>query len=158
MAEYDIEGLCDDIETLLKANLNTYITALNTEKGDSPVLDTIDSDAYFFQTMDGKEAAYSPYVFYGVQDIADGDDVYNVPTHVDITVAIIIADEGQDVDSAKRMFRYLRVLKNLFKEKFDSLNNSIKITIKSQVPIELVTLNESRTERAVGVTIGADFA
>ena len=49
---YDLELLMDDVKSILKSNLNTKISAINTEKSDSTTLLTVDNDAYFLQDLD----------------------------------------------------------------------------------------------------------
>jgi len=45
MALYDIETFMSELDTAVKANIQTYITAVNTEKGDT-LLETFVSDSY----------------------------------------------------------------------------------------------------------------
>jgi hypothetical protein len=67
--KYDLENLLDDIETVLKTNLNTKITQLNTEKSDAIVLRSVPSQAYFFETLDQRVANYNPFILYGIEEI-----------------------------------------------------------------------------------------
>lgn len=156
---YDIEQLLLDVETLLKANMNTYIGNMNTEKADSITLVEVDNSAYFYQSMNSEQVNMYPYVFFGVTDIEDEDSgPYLTSTTASIDVIIVLPDEGDDVNLSRRMFRYGRILKDIFTEKFDGLNNSIKLSVKSQVPVDLIELNTSRIERAIGVKLTAEFA
>lgn len=160
MAKYDIESLLLDIETLLKNNLNNKITAINSEKNDSIVLAQIDSNAYFMQSLDGPEVNYNPFIFYGIEAISDeatGANFSFTPMRLSIAVALVMEDSGLDVNISRRMFRYQRAIKEIFEEGFDSIPEGIKLTVQSQVPIELSLLNDSYKHKAIGVTIKADM-
>ena len=66
---YDLELLMDDVKSILTSNLNTKISAINTEKSDSTTLLTVDNDAYFLQDLDHRSVNYNPFVFYSCEDI-----------------------------------------------------------------------------------------
>lgn len=158
MAVYDIEQLLTDIKTILVDNLNVKITAINTEKNDSITLDSIESSAYFMQGMDGPQTNFDPFVYIGVTDIKGEEGLMSyTATLLDIAVAIIVADEGQDVEMWKRMFRYQRALREVFEENFDFKAGTVKLSVRSQVPIEIQLLNNSYSHKAIGVTLGADL-
>lgn len=160
MDKYDLEIFMREIESLVKLNLNNAIAAMNAEKNDSIVLKTIDDDAYFFQSLNGKEINYDPYLYYGLMTIETKGT--NAPygktaESPSITVAIVFSDEGNEVDISWRALRYLRILKELFENNFDQNKNGVKLSVYSQVPVELQLLDDSRTDRAVGVILKADL-
>lgn len=165
---YDIESLLFDIKTLMISKLNTKIGDINTEKNDQVVLATVKDDAYFIQSLDGRQANYNPYVYIGVSDIKPGDEDASKwgksQEELEIAVAIIVADNGDEPNHAtitdaipRRTFRYLRAIKEMFQENFDKNKNGIKLSVQSQVPIELSLSNDSGTERAIGVILRADI-
>ncbi len=61
---YDLENLLDDVKGIMTTNLNTKISAINSEKGDSTTLLTVDNSAYFLQELDNTSVNYNPFVFY----------------------------------------------------------------------------------------------
>lgn len=155
---YDLEILLEDIETLIKANLNTKIAALNSEKNDSITLATVDSEAYFFQSLDGKQINYTPFVAYGISgfDEPDGNGHYGAAEiKVSIDVVICLEDVGQDVNITKRMLRYQRLLKEIIEYNFDGLTSGVKLSVQNQLPIDIALLNSSHTHKAIGITIHA---
>ena len=159
-ATYDIESLLDDILTLLQAGLNTKIAALNTEKGDEIQLETINSDAYALQSLNGPHMNFNPFVFYGVQDIKPGDDSSpygRTSMSVEVVVCIVLEDMGQDRDIATRLFRYQRALKEVIEDGFDSNSNLVKLSVQSLVPVEFTLMNSSNGHRAIGIQIQADL-
>jgi hypothetical protein len=157
MSKYDLESLLNDIKTILTNNLNTKITALNSEKNDSVTLSQVNSDAYVLQSLNGVTVNYNPFIFYGLLDVQGEGNYGYTPSMYEIIVAIVVEDEGEDVNIATRMFRYLRVLEEVFADHFDSIPEGVKISVKSQVPIEIALLNSSYPHRAVGVLLRADM-
>jgi len=155
MAKYDIESFLADIETLLKAHLNTAISALNTEKNDSITLASVDSAAYFLQSLNGPVANFDPYILYGVTDIKSASAESASVSDLTVQVIIVQSDNGQDENISKRMYRYGRVLQETFEDHFQENSLSIKMKIQSLVPISYEQLNSSFRSRAVGVSIQA---
>ena len=155
---YDLETLLDDIETLVKANLNTKIAAINSEKNDSISLATIDSEAYFFQSLDGKQINYTPFVAYGISNFdspEDGGHYGAAEIKVSIDVIVCLEDVGQDVNITKRMLRYQRALKEIIETNFDGLTSGVKLSVQNQLPIDVALLNSSNMHKAIGITIHA---
>lgn len=155
----DIEKILDDIDTFLKANLNTQIAALNTEKGDSISLTTVDSDSYFYQSLNNKVANADPFVFYGVVDSVS--EPAGPVTGVTYTIQVVIAkvDSGNDPDIGKRILRYGRVLKDLFENKWSSVSGSAKFEVSSLQPAGFDgLLNNSAKYRVVGVNLQTSIA
>ncbi len=158
MARYDLETFLTDIKDLLVANLNTKIAAITSEKNDGLTLDTINNLAYHMQGMDGPQANFDPFVYIGVVNIEGESQLLNTITQPDVMVAVVIADEGMRTEMWKVLLRYQRALKEVFEENFDFANGVGKLTIKSQVPIELQLLNNSFSHKAIGVSLKADLA
>ena len=154
---YDLENLCTDIETLLKANLNTKISAINTEKNDSTSLDTIDSSAYFFQSLDGKQINYDPVIIYGISGFDPSPDGAwgFTPIHVDIDIAVVKADNGEDLNISNRMLRYQRALREVIEDNFFNLDSKVKLSVQNQIPVNLALLNSSYTHKGIGITVKA---
>lgn len=159
MSNYDLENLCDDVKTILTTNLNTKIAEINSLKNDSTTLATIHSSSYIFQSMNGNQANMNPFVFYNIANIEDNAGVYSQSaSKIDIAVAILVEDQGIDINISTRMLRYLRCLEEIFRENFDSITQGIKLTIKSLAPIEITLLNSTFNHRAVGVMITVDMS
>lgn len=160
MSKLDVEQVLDGVKAIMTANLNAAITALNTEKNDTVSLASIDSSAYFMQSMDGAQANYDPFIFYGVRDLPGeasdypGDSAYRL----EIDVIICVADHGMDVEIGRRMLRYQRVLKEIFERHFDEMPGGCKLSVKSQVPVTIQLLNASHRHKVVGVMLTTEFA
>ena len=72
-----------------------------------------------------------------------------------IAVLAVLADEGNDVELWKRLFRYHRAIREIAEEKFDFVPGHFTLGIKSQVPVELALVNGSFRHKAMGILIEA---
>jgi len=160
MARYDIETLITDLSTLFTTNMTAKINAINSEKNDSIVLKDLPTGGVILQSMDGKIANYNPFLYIGVVDL-QGEDIPNASRSLqraDVAVLFVLADEAQDSEIWKRLFRYQRVIREIIEEKFDSMSGQLNLKVKSQVPIELALVNNSYSHKAIGVTVSADIS
>lgn len=153
---YDIEQLLVDIQDIMVSDLNTKILAINAEKDDDLTLRQIPRLAYFMQSMDERHANFNPFVYFGVESIEEdgsGTNFGHTAEKVTIAVAIVVADEGSEVDMARKLFRYQRALKEIFEENFNSISEGVKIAVQGQVPIDLSLVNNDFKHKAIGVTL-----
>lgn len=156
---YDIELFLSDVETYLKANLNTKLTAINAEKADSITLKPVDDAAYFCQSLNDSVTNYNPFVYYGVDSIESNGIGPATSNGYKVEVAIVVSDQGESLDVNKRiMFRYHRALTELFQEGYASVARGVKIKVQSLVPISVQLMNSSAEARAIGVTLDFTLA
>lgn len=152
---YDPEAVSRAIMTYLVANLNTTITAMNTEMNDAIVLKTIADEAFFFQTMNDKTANYDPYFLLSLDDI-EGEGIPSANSELLVySCGIVLQDAGQDLSIGYRMLRYGRVLKNLFNNGYNKIIPHVTFTIQSLRPVVIPSPNSNDLYRAVGVTVMA---
>jgi hypothetical protein len=155
VARYDVELLLADIKSIMTTNLNTKITAINTEKGDS-LLTAIDSNAYFLQDMNQNSGiVYDPFIYYGVEDVATVSIGGHTSKQVSIPVIMVLSDVGQASSPATRLFRYWRALEEIFEEHWSDCDNNgaIKIGVKSLTPVSWQLENSAATYKCVGVLL-----
>lgn len=154
MANYDVESFCDDLKTFVQSNLNTKITAINAEKADSITLSSVASDAYMFQTTSDEVANFNPFVFYGVANFIEDN---NIPGNSDVAfnaqVLIILTDEGNDLNIVKRLLRYHRCLKEIFDEGFQRVSKLGNIKISSIGPDFVPLIGRAGVDRFVGLNL-----
>lgn len=149
---YDLEDILVDLKAALVANLNTKIAAIGTIKGDSLSAPTIDSDAYFLQSLGEKVANFNPFIFYGVSDIrADGIGPRAIKNYV-LQVVLCIQDFDQDGGMSNRMFRYGRAIEEVLEENW-VLANKIKMRIEALPPADFKMQNTSTMYRCVGANV-----
>lgn len=153
MARYDIETLLTDVQSFLQANLPTQITSMNSEKSDSISLSSINNAAYFYQTMNEKIASYDPFLYLGVSNITTVGIGPATSKEVTIQVIIAMSDVNGDNNIVKKIFRYSRILEDLFHSKWDRFSNSQTLKINSLAPVTLDLLNGIEMHKAGGVEL-----
>lgn len=150
----DLENILDDIETLLKAQYNTKLTAIDTEKADGITLAPVATGAYFMQTLNNTVANFNPFIFYGVEQIEPRDGIGPATaSRYLFNIVLALADGGNDPDYARRLFRYSRALQEVFEENFAKISHSSKFRIETLEPVPLKLINSSQPYRAVGVKL-----
>lgn len=152
-AKYDLEVLMSDIQTIMANNLNTKITAINAEKADSISLTTVDSDSYFFQTMDETTVNKNPFVYYGINEIETDGIGPVVAKNITIGVIIVYADTHQDLLIANYMLRYLRALEETFTDNWNETQSRAKLRVESFAPFQFEGVNTSNMHRAAAVAL-----
>lgn len=154
---YDVERFFTDLVTLLKANMNTKLSALDTEKNDYTI-PKIDDGAWFFQTLNESHLNFNPCILYGVSNFEDVENPYGASAiRMLVEIVIIVADQGNDANIMSKMFRYQRALREVITDNFDGINFGSKLNIENQIPIDLKLLNSSYLHKAIGVTVKADI-
>jgi hypothetical protein len=150
---YDVESLFADLEAHLKSQLNTEIAAINSEKNDTIVLDTIDAAAYILQSLDAKATNFNPFVFYGVETINTKPNGPQLLSEITFSVLIIAADKLNEASPVIRMFRYHRALRKVVAAFFKNSNSNILAhsEIVDEVPVEFKLMNSTAQYRAIGV-------
>ena len=158
---YDLEDLLSDLETYLKANLNTKISAIEAEKvangkGLTPTLATVSANAYFEQNWNTNILSYSPAIFYGVENV---EAVEKVQGHTiekfTLFVECVLVDNGVKTDITKRVNRYARAIKETLEEGWsDVFGGGSKVVIETVAPASFrLALDTSETIRVGGVSI-----
>jgi hypothetical protein len=151
--KYDIEEYLLQIETYLKANLNTEISAMNLEKNDTIILKTVSDSAYFIQTLNDSVANYNPHVLLGVDEIQATPIGPATVKAVTFSIIIILQDSIEDLSIGRRMLRYGRVLEDLFNRGFNAIFPHASFKVLSLVPIAITAVNSNDPYRAVGVQV-----
>jgi len=149
MAKYDIENFLSDIETYFKANLNTHIAAINTEKGDS-LLSSVSTGSYTIQSLDAGVVNQTPMILIGVSNI-ESNTLANVNVKTYSVDIIIIIEKDSDFNNIKRLWRYQRAIEDTVKAAYNSILRSLRLKVESLVPVEVAINNKSQLQLAIGV-------
>ena len=155
--KFDEELLLLNLETIIKANLNTKIAALNTEKNDTISLATVNNSAYIMDVND-KEVNYNPYIIYMISEQTSEARGPVTIENIIINVALIHSDNGLDPYIVKRMLRYRRCLKEVIEENFRSISPCDSVTIESLPVLSFQKSNSSYSSKVVGINIITSIA
>ena len=153
---YDIESLLNDVQVILAADLNTKITAINSEKGDLP-LRSINASAYFMD-MDEKSANWDPIVLYAVTNIDSEGIGPTTSKEVTVNIALILSDDGLDEFVIKRMLRYGRALEEVIEEKWFNKRGVGILKIESLPVLSFQRSDNSQRYKIVGINLVTSFA
>ena len=153
----DIETVCNEVKSVIQSNIVAKLAEITTDKGDSLTLDAIDTDAYFFQTLNQKTVNYNPFVYYGVAAIDGDSQGGQTVTALDIFILVCISDEFQDLLIANKLFRYQRAIKEIFEETFDLPESGVRVRVQNQVPVDIRLSDSAEIHRVIGVTLRAEL-
>ena len=156
--KYDNEQFARDVEALLKAELNTKIGEINTEKADSITIGTVDDAAYVFQSMNDSIMNYDPWLFFGEEPPSTAEGIGPVTSRAINMDVVIVIQYGNDLDTGYKLLRYRRALREVFEENYDKINNRNKVTISDIGPIPFAGINEEHPMVAIGVQIKGSVA
>lgn len=155
---YDIESLIYDFDTMLRANLNTEIDAINTEKNDSFAIDPITTNAFAVQSLDDVIDNYKNFVFTMLNEIQTDGIGPRTATTFHILVLIVASGTSNETQSSRRMFRYGRALKQCFENNWASTAQlPIKLKIDQIPPQDYMDMNATQKFKTVGVSISGGF-
>ena len=142
MSDYDEEQMIRDAETAFKAQLNTEIGLVNTEKGatlgDALFLEDIPSEKYIFETLDSRLLNYKGFfILYGLVDTPlRGANIDNFIEDVTITFQVATFDKGEKERSNTlyKLLRYRKALKKVVMKNPDMFRNYAKPLMASLKP------------------------
>lgn len=149
----DIEGVLDNFEKILKADINTEIEAINAEKSDTITLSTVSEGAYAYQSLDHEVLNYDPVVLFGVIDIENNNNGPVNAQNLTISIVVIAVDDTDGENMTRKMLRYQRAVKQTLEKNWQNGAIRNKIEIDSQLPARIKGLNDSQTHRVVGVEV-----
>ncbi len=150
--QYDVESLITDIETLLKNNLNTKLSAIDTEKNDSIVLKQVNSSAYFWD-LNSSAVNYDPAILIVESDNESEGLGPATKQVITLNVTIIVADKYTDLFIVKRMHRYRRALREVIETNFQRLRGCDNLKIQSLPVISLDDGDGAMSFKAIGINI-----
>lgn len=156
-SKHDFEEILENIKTIMTSNFNTKLTEITTDKGDSIVLPTVDSSAYFLQSLDEAAANFDPFVAYGIDTIETVSIGPHSSEKIFISAVVVLSDNGRD-NINKIMFRYSRALKEIFEENWKIDASSTKINISRSTVVPFQALDSSATYKAIGIEIEVNLA
>lgn len=158
LKRYRFEDFVGEFDAYIKANLNSYIQQMNTDKTDIS-LDQIDSSAYFFQSLSDTEVPYSAFVFYGetgtVTDTSGPDEI----NRFTLQVAVILANTNESAGTmGKRLLRYRDCLKAMINQGWNAVNKRVKLEVSGISPFPFSLVNQDSTHMGIGVQIEMEIA
>ena len=106
------------------------------------------------QSLDNATINHDPFVFYGITDIASEPNGPYISEDITINVMIVVAENNEYNENSgmtQIMFRYQEALKETIKSNWSNCGNGNKIFIKSLLPVQIESLNDSQSFRVIGI-------
>lgn len=109
---------------IIKDNLNTKITTINTRKDDGITLDQVDDNAYYYQTFGQEIPSYDPVVIFSVGSEYGETAGGSTDESISIAVQMVIADKinANSQTLYKTIVRYRRALKEILSENYSAFH------------------------------------
>lgn len=153
---YASENAARDIRDLMKSSLNNFIAGMNTDKPDL-VLDLVDDEAYFFQTLNERVINLDPFIFFYEADLVPtsvGSETSKKITYV-VSLVLTLANDTAE-DRGFKLLRYRECLERLFERSFNDIDRRIKLEI-SAMPPSFVSINSPDDHIGIGVALTFDL-
>jgi hypothetical protein len=156
MARYDLEMLLDDVSKVIKDNLNTKLTEIDTRKNDGITLAQVDAAAYCTEGLSGGGLNFNPFVMVSIAELEEIGTIGAVAERPTVSAMIVVADNGNDPVLWRKMHRYMLALKELFEHNFSKNRLGLKFEITRLLPVQVK--RESRVYQVTGVSLTATLA
>lgn len=155
---YDEEMMIKDAEAVFKANLNAEIAAVNAEKNDSIVLETIPDEVFVFESLTSNVLNYKGFfVMFGLVETPPREaQIDNFIEDVTITFQVATFDKGEAdrTETLYKLLRYRRALKQVIIKNSDVFRNYAKPLVASLKP-NAFPYDRNRTILSSGIDIKA---
>ena len=160
---YRFEDFIADLDAYMKANFNSFIQQMNTDKSAeaTPIaLAELDANAWFFQSLAENEAnLFNPFVFYGETSTATNSSGPDEINRFTIQVAVILANTNESAGTmGKRLLRYRDCLKAMFNDGWNKMNKRVKLDITGISPFPFATQGTEPSHLGIGVVIEMEIA
>ncbi|KKN72952.1 hypothetical protein LCGC14_0405060 [marine sediment metagenome] len=152
----DSEDLLLTTRDLLKDHINTFITKINTEKGDT-LLDPFSDNEFFFFFRGKPNLKKMIYIFNG--DVNINSNRGGLAQISDIFCWIVINQQLND-DSFFKSLRYMRAIQDTLNSRIlmDIENTSSDITLEQIAPFDIEQKDKFPSTIVSGVRFSIDIA
>lgn len=150
--KFDEESLLQNIDTILKAQLNAKLTAISTEKNDGITLDSVDSNAILMDTEDST-LNYDPAIIFMIVDQLTEAQGPVTSENIVVNITLLKSDIGNDNNILKKMLRYRRAIKEIIEDNFDKINPCGLCTIESLPVLSFQRSGAHYLTKVVGVNL-----
>lgn len=150
---YDEEDLLKSIKNFVKANLETEITAINTEKGDFNIDSISADDAHFVIVGELLDLPNHMYVSFSIDEdietLNNVDDIMSAPV---ITIEIAF-DNPKKANTYYKSLRYMRALYQTVVKYESSTVEVGELKITKAIPMLVTNMNRELIVSGVEVSV-----
>lgn len=155
--KFDTETFLKSAVSLLKANLNSKITAINTAKGDFN-LEAINADAWFFNLIP-KRFSRDVFVIYGILEEGSADVIDTTSLRkIVLQFEVGLNDKNwKDSEAAVyRLLRYRRALEETVSDNFRKFGNGKKVKVDALTPASVIFKGTRLEFAGINISIHLD--
>lgn len=149
---FDVETFSNQLIAALKTNFTSQVASINTEKGDSLLVD-LDAGAWFFESLDDKSHAFTNFVFIEIDNVTTQVRGSNLSkTYSFDIVFFLLNDQSGTVQS--QTLRYWRAIEGASTAAWDTIGKGYdRATVQSLVPIDIKNVNTEAYYKLFGVSL-----
>lgn len=156
---YDAEQFLDELFGIMKANLNTQIDKIQTEKAlllgsKNFDVDRIDDNAWF-DSLDDNVVNFNPYVYYGINDNSVIEIASAESSDLTVFFMVVAYYDGDDVAMYRKMLRYIRAFQQVSTRHFRDISDASSLKVTALMPQDLKDLDGDTMHKIGGVSIQA---
>lgn len=155
---FDIEDFRNYFVDLFKANLNTEISNINTEKADSVTLDTF-VDAQYVSDLNEKVLNYDKFILHEIVEINTIPNVgMGFATEVSIGFNIVVSESEGGTLSEQLVLRYTQSMLNVLQGTFSNISRFSDLEIQAFAPLDIRTALGTQYTKAGVILIKGTIA
>lgn len=153
MKTYDLETLLDDFQALMKTNVAAQIDAINAEKDDGIVLDQIDDNAWYQQSLNDSNHNFDKFIWFRVDNVRTIVTGPAVARDITIEIAMFFYS-ANDNNIERKILRYWRAVQDATAQTWDVLGKGYdKGIVESLNPIDIQLLNSPHYHKVFGASL-----
>jgi hypothetical protein len=156
--KFDLEKLLVDLDAYFKANLNTKIAAINSEKNDSIALEPINAGAFILWSNETINKSYDRFILIQPLDVVSNINGPYVSEQYSIEVLMFLQENYNRIDSWKEVLRYWRAIKEVGLQSWDKVAKGMQADVTSLAPISFSDNQSSTPLKVFGVRIDFTIA
>lgn len=160
MPKHDIETYCRELGVALAddtTGINSFITAINTEKGDDPVMSTIDDGALIFQTMTEAIVNFDPFLIYYIDSVSSESAGPHTLRTYKVNIEIVFASCVNEKLLGYLLLRYQRALRDFAEYHWRRLDCGVQSSLSDLNPVEYSLSESDETHKSIGISISVTY-
>lgn len=158
MAKVDIETYLEELKLLFQDKLTAKLLAIDTEKNDGTICETVENSAYFLQGYHEAMTNYNRFIIYGIDSIVSNSVNGANAKKLTLFLELAITDRGMNNENIKKMLRYGRALEEIVNENFDRILGHTRFAVELLEPATFADESGGVYLKSVGVKISANLA
>lgn len=146
MSKFDLESFRDLYLDLVKSNIASKISEINTEKNDGVILE-VPSASHFIRNIDDQALSFDPFIHYGFSEIDAESNAGAVVYEATLFFAFYFIDRGEGSIAESKILRYTRAITEIISENAHKSGMVSNLQIKA-LPPSIVSFSDPETDES----------